>query len=381
VIRKRENKFFATCTRGVESVLEGELHALSITDTTVGDSGVYFTGTLNDCYNANMWLRTAARVLLEIARFKVTSADELYNGAKGLPWGDYFRFNQTIAVFANVKDSQITHSGYAALKVKDAIADSFRTLYGRRPSVDTEDPDIRIFIRISGDECIVNMDTSGESLHKRGYRTEKGEAPIRETLAAALLLLSGYDGSKDFHDFMCGSGTIAIEAALIALDIAPGLLRKSFGFQRLLSYNKRIYLKIVTEAKSRKLNVLRGKIYASDLSKKNIEIAKSNARRADVRKFMEIKVSDFKDTQKKSDSGIIVTNPPYGERLNSGETKKLIALYKAIGDTLKQRYSGHDAYIFTSDLELIKSIGLKSTKRIVLFNGPIECRLVKYELY
>lgn len=373
--------FFATCGKGVETVLENELKSLGMTNTQTSVGGVYFAGDMNDCYRANMWLRTATRVLLELKRFHATTPEALYGNTKSILWGEYFRPNQTFAVFATVRDSLITHSGFTALKVKDAIADKFRTMYGMRPNVDTDDPDVRVYVRVFNDECVINIDTSGESLHKRGYRTDANEAPMRETLAAALLLMAGYDGKRVFYDFMCGSGTIAIEAALIALNIAPGLNRNSFGFQRLISFNKRAWAKVLNEAKEKKRDSLKYFIYASDISKKNIEIVKSNARRAGVRDFMDINVSDFKDTVKQSDTGLIITNPPYGERLNAGDDEKLNELFKTLGDTLKQKYSGHDAYIFCGNLELFKEIGLKSSSRIELYNGAIECRLVKYELY
>jgi len=382
VVRRVENKFFVTCAKGIEEVLAGELNRLGIENTEVSSAGVYFTGDWEDCYRANLWLRTAARVVYEIGRFNFKNAEDLYNGAKAIAWSDYFRLNQTFAIFANVSNSEfITHSGFAALKVKDAVADSFRASYGRRPNVDAGDPDIRIFIRINGEECIVNLDTSGESLHKRGYRTEKGKAPMRETLAAALVLMAGYDGSVDFYDFMCGSGTIPIEAALIATNRPPNMNRKLFGFQQLTSYNRRLWTKVRAAAEDKQLNSIKCKITASDFSKRSIEIMKSNARRADVREFIDISVSEFKDTHKKHDSGMIIVNPPYGERLDRGGIEGLSALYELLGDTLKQNYTGHDAYVISGNTELTKCIGLKTSEKSVVYNGPIECRLLKYELY
>jgi putative N6-adenine-specific DNA methylase len=381
VIREKEYNFFATCAKGVEEVLVGELRALGLRGIKPGTGGVHFAGNMTECYKANVWLRTATRVLLELSHFKAAGNEELYNGARAIPWGDYFRLNQTFAVFASVRDSKITHSGFTALKVKDAVADSFKAMYGSRPNVDSSDPDVRIFVRIFKDECTVNIDTSGESLHKRGYRTGGHEAPLRETLAAAILLMAGYDGSRDLCDFMCGSGTIPIEAALIALNIAPGLKRKSFGFQRLLTFNKRAWAKVTGEAESKKRHRPAHNIYASDISKKNIEIVKSNARKAGVRQFIDISVSDFKHTVRQNDSGIIVSNPPYGERLNAGENEKLEDMFKTLGDTLKKNYTGYDAYILCGNLDLIKNVGLKTEKKTVLFNGKIECRLLEYKLY
>ncbi len=374
-------KFFATCGKGIEEVLTKELKALRVDNIKTSTGGVYFSGDITTCYKANLWLRSASRVLMELSSFKADTPEKLYGQTKRIPWGELFRINQTFAVFANVRDSKITHSGFTALKVKDAIADTFRMFYGSRPNIDSKDPDVKIFVRLLNDECSINIDTSGDSLHKRGYRTDKNEAPLRETLAAAILLLAGYDGSTPLVDFMCGSGTLPIEAGMIAKNIAPGLKRKNFGFLRLLSYNKRAWLKVITDAETRVRSAAQYPIYASDISKKNIEITKSNARRAEIRDSITITRSDLKNTTKKTTSGIVVINSPYGERLDAVGDEKLEELYEAIGDTLKTKYTGYDAYIFTGNLEMIKKVGLKATTKHSLFNGPIDCRLVKYELY
>ncbi|MFC1855192.1 class I SAM-dependent RNA methyltransferase [Thermodesulfobacteriota bacterium] len=379
--RRTEDKYFVTCMKGFEKILESELHALNITKTEPDFSGVYFTGDQEDCYRANVWLRTGIRVLRELKRYTVNSNEDLYNGAKSIFWGDEFRLNQTFAVSANVNDSVINHSGYAALKVKDAIADNFRDLYGSRPNVDTSDPDVRVVVRIQREECVLSIDTSGEALHRRGYRVKMTKAPIKENLAAGILLMAGYNGSQVLYDIMCGSGTFSIEAALIALNIAPGLSKESFGFQRLISFDKRLWAKVKREAESTKRNAVPKMIYASDISKKSVEVTKSNARKAGIRNLIDVSIKDFRNTHKRTDTGIIVVNPPYGIKLETGEDEKLIKLYSDLGDTLKQRFTGHDAYIISTKDDYIKKLGLKAASRMDVYNGPIECNLSKYELY
>ncbi len=370
---------FATTAKGLEDVLAQELARLGIKVISVEKGGVRFDGNLETCYMANLWLRTAHRVLIHIDDFHCDTPQHLYDGIRSISWREYVNPDMTLAVDCNLRDSDITHSGFAALKTKDAVVDSIRDYYGRRPDVDVQNPDLRINLHIFRNHCTVSLDSSGISLDKRGYRIEAGDAPLRETLAAALVELSGWDGTVPLIDPMCGSGTIPIEAAMIAAGIPPGLKRLSYGFQRWPSYAETIWSKLQKEAKYRPIRRDYNPILGFDVSSPLIEKAKNNASRAGVEKYIVFENRDIVDLQPPDQPGIVLFNPPYGVRL--GEMEALKKLYKHIGDTLKKRCKGYNAYLFTGNPELAKSVGLKASRRIVLFNGPIECRLLKYELY
>jgi 23S rRNA (guanine2445-N2)-methyltransferase len=371
--------FFATTAKGVEDILAGELQALGIGDATAESGGVRFSGDMASCYRANLWVRTASRILMKCAEFPSATPQELYDGARTIPWNDYLTPEMTLAVDCNLRDSAMTHSGFVALKTKDAIVDVIRDRCGRRPDVDTRDPDLRVNVHLSRNHCTVSLDTSGTPLDRRGYRLEKNVAPLRETLAAALLELSGWDCTIPLIDPMCGSGTIPIEAALKASRCAPGLLRQQFGFQRWPGFDRNLWKELVRDARSEVLETVPAPIIGHDISASAIAIARSNSMRADVEDMVTFSPCDIRSFTPPPPPGIILFNPPYGQRL--GEEEALKALYKEIGDVMKQRCKGYTAYLFTGNLELAKYVGLKATRRIVLFNGPIECRLLKYELY
>jgi putative N6-adenine-specific DNA methylase len=342
---------FATTVKGIEEVLAREMTEIGFNDIVVEKGGVRFSGNLSTCYRANLWLRTAHRILISLAEFDCYTPQQLYDGIRSVNWHEYLNPDLTLAVDCNLRDSAMTHSGFAALKTKDAIVDSVRNYCGRRPSVDVRDPDVRVNIHILRNRCTVSLDSSGESLDKRGYRLDKGEAPLRETLAASLVELSGWDGTVPLMDPMCGSGTICIEASLKALSLPPGGIGKR----------------------------ITGSVIGVDISSKMIRKARENATRAGVEKFASFSVGDIVDMVPLSPPGVLIFNPPYGARL--GEVESLRALYRSIGDTLKKRCTGYTAYLFTGNPELGKWVGLKPSRRIVLFNGPIECRLLKYDLY
>ena len=373
-----EYTYFATAARGLEPVVAAELRALGFDTISETTGGVAFQGSLSAGYKANLWLRSATRVLLRLAHFPAQSPQALYEAARQLPWEEFLSVYQTLAVHANVRDSAMTHSHYVALKTKDAIVDRFRDKFGRRPSVDTRMPDVQINVHLAADQCTISLDMSGDSLHKRGYRTRTGSAPLNEALAAGILHLAGYDGTQPFYDPMCGSGTFVIEAALIAGNIAPGLTRERFGFMSWSTFAQESWHELLQEAREAQ-KPIPVPIAGSDISGPMITMALKNARRANVLQHVKLRRSDISEVTSPAETGIVLCNPPYGERI--GEKKALQALYRRIGDVYKQRFRGHNGFIFTGNIELLKSVGLKTNQRIILYNGPIESRLVRYALY
>ncbi|MBI1920397.1 MAG: RNA methyltransferase [Geobacter sp.] len=370
--------FFATTAKGVEDILAAELTALGMSGVTVERGGVRFSGEIADCWRANLWLRTASRVLMPVAEFPCSTPQELYDGVRKVPWPNWLTPDMTMAVDCSLRDSDMTHSGFVALKTKDAIVDAIRDHAGRRPNVDTKDPDLRVNVHLVKNFCTISLDTSGTSLDKRGYRLERTEAPLRETLAAALVMLTGWDGNVPLVDPMCGSGTILIEGAMIAARRAPGLNRH-FGFQRWPGFDREKWEGLLIEVRQQALDTLPARLWGGDVDSKALSTSRYNAERAGVAGFMSFTRGDVRDFSPPAGPGVLICNPPYGERL--GEVDVLKGLYREIGDMLKQRCKGYTAWIFTGNPELAKSVGLKASRRIVLFNGPIECRLLKYEMY
>jgi 23S rRNA (guanine2445-N2)-methyltransferase / 23S rRNA (guanine2069-N7)-methyltransferase len=388
-MNQNKHQFFATTAKAMEPLLVSELTALGALACKEVRAGVQFTGSLEVGYKACLHSRIANRILLVLKTIPAQDADELYDGIKTILWTDHLTTKHTLGVdflASQAKDARnpnIIHTHFGGLKVKDAIVDQFRSLKGERPSVDPINPDVRINVYLHGHEATVSIDLSGESLHRRGYRKEGTEAPLKENLAAAILMLAEYHKRPtfDFLDPMCGSGTLPIEAALMAKRIAPGLLRKSFGFTRWLGHRPELWQKLVDEAKE---NIYRGrknfpKIVGYDKDPRAIKIAEANVHNAGLSKEVQFEVRDLSRCEPLSGQGILVTNPPYGERL--GEIKELATLYKQLGDVMKQKFKGWEGYIFTGNPDLAKSVGLKASRRFVLFNGSIECRLLKYELY
>jgi putative N6-adenine-specific DNA methylase len=374
-----QQHFFATTAKGVEEVLAAELQALGAQDVSIEGGGVRFGGGIEAAYRANLWLRTASRVLMPLTEFPCETPDQLYQGVRAVSWTKYLTTTMTLAVDSNVRDSALTHSGFVALKTKDAIVDAMRDHFGSRPSVDTRDPDLRVNVRLFRNRCTLSLDCSGMPLDRRGYRLERHEAPLKENLAAALVELSDWDGTVPFIDPMCGTGTIAIEATLKGLRIPPGLIRSGFGFQRWPGYDRALWEGLVEEARQGILSKLPAPVLGSDISHSAIAMAHENARRAGVVDAISFDRSAIGELMPPPGPGVMIMNPPYGKRL--GEEEALRPLYKEIGDVLKQRCKGYTAYVFTGNLDLAKSVGLKASRRIVLFNGPIECRLLKYEMY
>jgi putative N6-adenine-specific DNA methylase len=372
-------RFFATCGRGIEPVLANELSALGAAEVEAGRGGVSFQGDLALLYQSNLWLRTAIRVLRPILEVGISSPDELYEAVRSLDWSRYLTPDHTLAVDCNVRDSHITHSKYAALRVKDAICDQFMERCGRRPSVDVDEPMIGLNLHIYRDRAVLSLDSSGESLHKRGYRPIQTRAPLNEALAAALVLLTGWRGERPFADPLCGSGTLAIEAAWIALRRPPGLTRKRFGFQGWMDFDVALWTSLRDEARRGVGRTLPVPILASDARGDAVSFAINNARAAGIGHLLRFDKRDVRDFQPPPGTpGVLLCNPPYGERI--GEEKNLFALYRLLGEVFAQRCHGWTAYVFTGNPRLAAVIGLEPVAETPLYNGKIPCRLLRFEV-
>ncbi len=368
-------KIVAKTLAGLENVLADEIRALGAESVSVERRAVSFVGDQEMMYKANFHLRTAIKILKPFAEFEVTNRDELYDHAKEIPWTNYLALGKSFAIDATVQSEMFVNSMFASLRVKDAIADHFREAFGKRPSVNAENPDIRINVHLMNNHCTLSLDSSGESLHKRGYRIGQGEAPINEVLAAGMILLTGWHGEKDFLDPMCGSGTLLIEAAMIAKGIPPGMYRKSFGFEQWPDFNEKLFEDIYNGEYEKEFN---GRIIGSDISIMDIAIAKANIKNACLSKVIELQVQDFIKMEPPFENGIIITNPPYGERM---KPQSISDLYTSMGNTLKNKFAGFEAWIITSSEDGLKSIGLKPTKKIDLFNGSLACSYRRFELF
>jgi putative N6-adenine-specific DNA methylase len=372
-------RYFATCGRGIEPILAEELRALGAADIEPGRGGVAFAGDLALLYRANLWLRTAIRVLRPILEAQVTSPDELYDVVRSLDWARYLTPDHTLAVDCNVRDSHITHSKYAALRVKDAICDQFLDRCGLRPSVNVEEPMVGLNLHIYRDQAVLSLESSGESLHKRGYRPILTRAPLNEALAAALVLRTGWRGETPFADPLCGSGTLPIEAAWLALHRPPGLTRKRFGFQGWMDFDVELWTSLRDEARRGVSRQLPAPILGSDMRGDAVSFAINNARAAGIGHLLRFDKSDVRDFRPPDGPpGVILCNPPYGERI--GEEKELRWLYKLLGEVFAQRCAGWTAYVFTGNRMLAESIGLEPQEQVPLFNGKIPCRLLKFEM-
>ncbi len=362
--------------RGLEGVLADEITAIGGKSVRKGTRVVTFTGNQEVLYRANFQLRTSLRILKPFLSFRARNEDELYKGAIEADWSCIIPPGSTFAIDGVLSSPWFNHSKYIALKVKDAIADQFRARTGKRPSVDTDDPGVRINLHISGDKCNLLLDSSGDSLHRRGYRTGAGHAPINEVLAAGLVLLSGWDRESPFIDPMCGSGTIPIEAAMIAWNIPPGIYRKQFAFEKWPGFDSELFESIYNEERAGP--VLPPVIIGSDQSSAAISLARSNAKSAFLGRKTTFRVSAFEEMLPPAGAGVMVTNPPYGERLKQDNAR---AFHTILGDILKKNYAGYDAWILSSNLDAVKYTGLRPERKIVLYNGPLECRYLKYSIY
>ncbi|TXK71038.1 class I SAM-dependent RNA methyltransferase [Mesonia sp. HuA40] len=362
---------------GLEEVLETELKNLGAINVKKGVRNVRFEGDKGFMYKANLSLRTAIKILKPIKQFKIFNEDDLYKKIYAVKWENFIDNNGTLAVDATVHSSRFTHSKFIALKTKDAIVDRFRDQSSKRPNIDLDYPDLRINIHIEESLCTVSLDSSGQSLHKRGYKTATNIAPINEVLAAGMLLLSGWDGQSHFLDPMCGSGTLLIEAAMIACNIPPNLNKKEFGFERWKDWDVDLFEKIEESV----LNKIRGfeyTIIGYDKAPSAVRKAQDNVKNANLEEFIKIEQLDFFNSEKPVDGHLhMVFNPPYGERLSIDIPR----FYSSLGDTLKQNYPDTQAWFIVSDFEAIKNVGLRPSRKIKLFNAKLEARLLKYEIY
>jgi 23S rRNA (guanine2445-N2)-methyltransferase / 23S rRNA (guanine2069-N7)-methyltransferase len=385
-------RFFATTAKEMESLLEQEIRALGARQTEIKRAGVAFEGDIETAYRVCLESRVANRVLLPLKTFAAPTPEKLYGGVKSIRWTDHLTARQTIAVDFSSSQSLITHTHFGALKTKDAICDQLRSVTGERPSVDPLRADIRINVYLFKDEATVSLDLSGQSMHRRGYREEGVEAPLKENLAAAALMQAGWlDALRSaraqgtalpaFVDPMCGSGTLPIEAAFMAIDRAPGLDREHWGFVAWKKHDAALWDRLVSQARAREISdrKLLPRIVGYDRDSRAVRIALANLERAGLAGKVHVEKRELGALEAIEPRGILVVNPPYGERL--GEEQELKPLYKQMGDLFKQRMSGWDCFILTSSPELAKSVGLRPSRRIPLFNGALECRLLKFEMY
>ena len=370
-------KMMAKTLFGLEEVLAKELRNLGAVNVSEGVRSVFFEGDKGFMYKANLCLRTAIKILKPIAVFRLRSEKDLYQKIYDMPWEDIMGVDNTFSIDATLIDAIFNHSQYVALRTKDAIADRFRNLEGKRPDVDVKHPDIHINIHINHNQVTVSLDTSGASLHHRGYRTSTNIAPINEVLAAGMLLLSGWDGQCNFMDPMCGSGTLLVEAAMIACNIPANINRREFAFEKWKDYDAELFEKIM-DSSLNKTREFHFSIYGYDKAPSAIAKAKENVKNANLSEYVKLQQFNFFETYKPVESKLhMVFNPPYGERLQIDMKE----FYGSIGDTLKQHYPGTDAWFITSNLEALKHVGLRPSRRIALFNGKLESKLVKYEMY
>lgn len=361
---------------GLEDILARELKQLGASKIKIKNRAVEFYGDLGFLYKANYSLRTALKILLPIHSFRAKNEIIFEKELINFPWEKYLYNSQSFAIDTTVYSEYFSHSQYIALKMKDTIVDRFRKKFGKRPDVDTKNPDIKFHLYITNDEVTISLDSSGEPLFKRGYRKANFEAPINEVLAAGLLNIAGWEGKGNLLDPMCGSGTLLIEAALMALNIPPQLYRKHFCFMNWANFNLSLYDKI-KETRINRIREFNGKIVGYDISQNAINSAISNIEAADLTEFIEVKNQDFFQSEKDMFPVLVIFNPPYNERLTIQEED----FYKKIGDTLKKAYKNTLAWFITSDIDAFKKVGLRPSRKIKLFNGKLECRFFQYDIY
>jgi putative N6-adenine-specific DNA methylase len=360
---------------GLEDILAGEIRKLGGTDIEILNRAVRYMGDKTLLYKSNLYLRTALRILIPILKTQIKNQIDLYSRIREYEWEKHLRTGMTIAVDTALNSETFTNSQFVSMRAKDAIADRMREKFNRRPSVNKNDPDLFINVHLSGNDLTVSIDTSGSSLHRRGYRVSEVEAPINEVLAAGLIMLTGWHGQTDFIDPMCGSGTFGIEAALIARDIPPGIFRKKYGFESHTDFDSELWNNIFDNIAEKEWN---GKIISSDISKQAMMAAITNAKQAAVHKNITFKGVDFENYPAVESKSVAILNPPYGQRLIKPE---IIRFYKTIGNVMKKSFVGSDVWVISGNLEALKFIGLKPTIKFKTFNGSLECRFCKFNVY
>ena len=372
----QEFELIAKTFMGLEPVLAKELTQLGANEVQIGRRMVSFMGDKEMMYRANFQLHTAIRILKPIKHFKALSADDVYREVQKIDWSEYIGLDKTFAVDSVVFSEEFRHSKFVAYKVKDAIVDQFREKTGKRPNISVANPDIRLNIHIAEDKCTLSLDSSGESLHRRGYRQESVEAPLNEVLAAGMILMTGWQGETDFIDPMCGSGTLLVEAALIAHNMAPGLFRKEYAFEKWPDFDSDLFDRIYNDDSSER--EFTHHIYGYDVDIKAVNTARLNVRAAGLLNDITVEEADFKNFTQPKENSIIVTNPPYGERIS---TPDLLGTYKMIGERLKHQFLNNDAWILSYREECFDQIGLKPSIKIPVYNGSLECEFRKYQIF
>src|SRR4028119_2284644 len=373
------NQYFATVARGLELIAAQELERLGAQEVRPDFTGVHFVGDRSLLYRVNLWARTIFRVLVTLREFPCPDGDRLYQEVQKIDWDEYLQPHNTLAVNATGGNRQLNHTHFTALQVKNAIVDQQRRQFGQRSSINTENPDLLINVHIYQNRGILSLDSSGGSLHRRGYRPAMGIAPLKETLAAALLEMAEWTPDLPFLDPMCGSGTLPLEASLKALNIAPGLFREKFGFMTWRDFDEPLWDKLWAEAENGELPELKEVIAGCDRDSDMLTQARTNAQQAGISGKIEFAQTELSQLEAPADRGVLICNPPYGERL--GDASELGDLYKMLGDIFKNRFKGWNAFILTGNKELGKKVGLRTSRRIPVFNGSIPCTLLKYELY
>jgi putative N6-adenine-specific DNA methylase len=372
-----EFEMIAKTFKGLEEVLAEELIRLGANNIKLERRAVSFTGNNALMYKANLHLRTASRILKPIHHFKASNPDDVYENVKAINWSSYLSPESTFAVDATIFSEDFHHSKFVAYRVKDAIADWFMERYDRRPSVRLDKPQMMINIHISDSRCTLSLDSSGDSLHKRGYRISQNEAPINEALAAGMLLMAGWEGKTDFVDPMCGSGTFLIEAAMIALNIPPGIYRSSFAFEKWDDFDEDLFDTLYNDDSAER--EFQHKIYGSDVSPKAIKIAEQNIKSAGLSKYISLSIQPVQSLELKATTPcLMVTNPPYGERITSDD---IFALYATLGSVMKHKFTGSVVWLISSHQECLAKIGLKPSQKIPLLNGSLECWYCRYDIF
>ena len=373
---EQQFELIAKTFMGLEPVLAKELAQMGADDIQIGRRMVSFKGDKETMYRANFQLHTAIKILKPIAHFKATCADDVYNEVSKTDWTEYLADDRTFAVDSVVFSEEFRHSKFVSYKVKDAIVDQLRENTGKRPNISVSNPDLRLHIHIADTDATLCLDSSGESLHRRGYRKESVEAPLNEVLAAGMIMMTGWQGETDFIDPMCGSGTLLIEAALIARNMAPGVFRKEYAFEKWPDFDAKLFDEIYNDDSQER--EFTHHIYGYDVDFKAVNTARQNVRSAGLLSDITIEQQDFKDFTQPAEKGIIVTNPPYGERIS---TNNLMETYRMIGERLKHQFTGGDAWILSYREECFEQIGLKPSVKIPLYNGSLECEFRKYQMF